>query len=306
MNKLNFLSQCAIAGIAGMIGTVGVQTNVQAGTISASSNVQFTDVTLQLIDNDGSGDGIGNLLLPSGDYDGAFAQVNASGAINGIDPVDAVGPVACGTTPITTTGAGSEFPFSLGGGTIDAGASVDCNSVPGSASNFAEIELTGDNISGNAEGTYEVFSANFNATPDDVVDLEGFFEGDLFAQVTGYTGGTKLASSEFLAQYTINLIQGDGNAIEVFAGEVFQAGISVINENDTETLNTGIIDIGFNDYVIGSSGLDPDGGTYEFRLAAVEEVNGTIDRVAVPEPGTVVGLLAIGGLGLGLKRKKQS
>lgn len=35
-------------------------------------------------------------------------------------------------------------------------------------------------------------------------------------------------------------------------------------------------------------------------------INGLITTSTVPEPGTVLGLLAIGGLGLGLKKKKQS
>ncbi|MDJ0633252.1 MAG: PEP-CTERM sorting domain-containing protein [Xenococcaceae cyanobacterium MO_188.B29] len=43
----------------------------------------------------------------------------------------------------------------------------------------------------------------------------------------------------------------------------------------------------------------PAGGEY---LAEVEYNNGP----TVPEPGTILGLLAIGGLGLGLKRKQQS
>lgn len=45
------------------------------------------------------------------------------------------------------------------------------------------------------------------------------------------------------------------------------------------------------------------------RIDGVEGLNASPDNaklVTTPEPGTILGLLAVGGLGLGLKRKKQS
>ncbi|ACB54629.1 hypothetical protein cce_5283 (plasmid) [Crocosphaera subtropica ATCC 51142] len=42
---------------------------------------------------------------------------------------------------------------------------------------------------------------------------------------------------------------------------------------------------------------DPAGGTYDASSITTQKA---------PEPGTILGLLAISGLGLGLKRKKQS
>lgn len=296
------------------LATVGIPQAAQAGTISARSEVDFTNVTLQLIDNDGSGDGIGNLFLPVAPlgYDGSFAEVDASGAINGIDPVDAVGPVACANTPITTIGAGSEFPFSLAGGTINAGASVDCSGIPATASNFAQIDLTaapGDPpISGFAQGEYEVFSDDFEATAGDVVDLDGFVAFDLFAEVTGFDGGTKIASAEFEAQYTINRII-DGIVTEVFAGSVFSGGVAVTNEDGQEILNNTTQEIA-DPFPLSSPDFDyiiPEGadGTYEIRLAAVEQVTGAIDREKVPEPSSLAGLLALGGLTFLVKRRKN-
>ncbi|MGK7879587.1 MAG: PEP-CTERM sorting domain-containing protein, partial [Crocosphaera sp.] len=47
-------------------------------------------------------------------------------------------------------------------------------------------------------------------------------------------------------------------------------------------------------------------GFVEYEAALVEKLEVDIQGTDVPEPGTVLGLLAISGLGLGLKRKKQS
>ncbi|NET75731.1 PEP-CTERM sorting domain-containing protein [Okeania sp. SIO1F9] len=44
----------------------------------------------------------------------------------------------------------------------------------------------------------------------------------------------------------------------------------------------------------------PEGGTFDgFK-------NTFTQKRVTPEPGTILGLLAVGGLGLGLKRKKQA
>ncbi len=45
-------------------------------------------------------------------------------------------------------------------------------------------------------------------------------------------------------------------------------------------------------------------GTYDLTIESLEEVTARVETV--PEPATMLGLLAVGGLGFGLKRKKQS
>lgn len=64
---------------------------------------------------------------------------------------------------------------------------------------------------------------------------------------------------------------------------------------------------------MGIPGLDPSeavSSTFEFEQTPGADFGGYVAQAdfvhAVPEPGTILGLLAVGGLGLGLKKKKQS
>jgi hypothetical protein len=53
--------------------------------------------------------------------------------------------------------------------------------------------------------------------------------------------------------------------------------------------------------------VDGSGNNFQGGTPQILSLDANIDNVklTMPEPGTVLGLLAFGGLGLGLKRKKQ-
>ena len=270
------------------LAVVGIPQAAEAGTVTGSSNVRFTDVSLELIDNDDSGNGIANL------WDISFATVSAGGEINGSDPTVGLGPVST-DTPIDTRSLG-QLPFVVGANEVDGAAAVDLSNPLGITSNEASIFLTGDGpVSGSGFGQYTVFSDDFTVTSGDELDLNGSFQGIIEGEITDFTGGTKIVESNYVARYDVFL---DDEL--VFSGDVLDAANRVINENGEYSEDTGIIPIDDTDYTF------ENGGTARVEFFAREEASATIDRdVQVPEPASILGLLAVGGAFGFLKRRRS-
>ncbi len=134
-----------------------------------------------------------------------------------------------------------------------------------------------------AEGEFELVS--FTSDTQFVYRLTSPLVFDFDDDVSVTFGTDEL----FLGSFELD---GDGNRIGV--GFVEQTVSAVVNI-DGDIFPTGNLivreEITFGDLPGGEAG--------EFgAIAQVVEVNG------VPEPATILGLLAVGGLGLGLKRKK--
>jgi hypothetical protein len=64
-----------------------------------------------------------------------------------------------------------------------------------------------------------------------------------------------------------------------------------------DATNSNVVYLGFSDGNGGSGTGDDDAADYVIRITSVQQ--------KVPEPGTILGLLAVGGLGVAMKRKKQ-
>ena len=136
----------------------------------------------------------------------------------------------------------------------------------------------------------------------------GCQEGHAFSDPPGadgdfewrYTGGT-FDASEF-EYFTIDYLEAidetinPGGVVELYFDGVLAAQSDPLPDESTSLkLPLLISDDSVSDVTI--------------RVDGVEGLNVSIDNaklVTTPEPGTILGLLAVGGLGLGLKRKKQS
>ncbi|NEP87079.1 MAG: PEP-CTERM sorting domain-containing protein [Okeania sp. SIO2C2] len=136
-----------------------------------------------------------------------------------------------------------------------------------------ELELDPGQTLGSFTGTatYDVTIANPDFFFDQVGLNSDVTSGGVEAQVTDGSGGT--------GNLLLELVSSDGNSVTPtpIPGPTMYQFISVMN-----TVSI------------------PEGGTFDgFK-------NTFTQKRVTPEPGTILGLLAVGGLGLGLKRKKQA
>ncbi|NEQ71776.1 MAG: PEP-CTERM sorting domain-containing protein [Okeania sp. SIO2C9] len=136
-----------------------------------------------------------------------------------------------------------------------------------------ELELDPGQTLGSFIGTatYDVTIANPDFFFDQVGLNSDVTSGGVEAQVTDGSGGT--------GNLLLELVSSDGNSVTPtpILGPTMYQFISVMN-----TVSI------------------PEGGTFDgFK-------NTFTQKRVTPEPGTILGLLAVGGLGLGLKRKKQA
>lgn len=259
-----------------------------AGTVRGDARVEFTNVALAL-------DGVS--LFPGG-----FATVQSQADINGVGDQDALGPTACGSTPISvfsSVGSGS-----IGNPDYASGAAtVDCSGAPGSslANNRATLDLTAPlgapSENGSGQGTYTTFDNLFTVAPGapGIVALSGTFDPFLEVEISGFTpGGQKVIEAEYLATFQIR----DANGTLVFAAPQLDNNVSLINENGIVTSDPAAVAFAFV-----TPALAP--GNYSFRFSATSRVSGSLLQEGVPEPSALLGLLAIGGMGLLAKMNRK-
>ncbi|MEL4895764.1 PEP-CTERM sorting domain-containing protein [Crocosphaera sp. Alani8] len=155
-------------------------------------------------------------------------------------------------------------------------------------------------------------------------NAEAIAFANLIAPVTQNGGGTNTggAISGVAASILSNAFDGDSEVIDIStdgspnsqtAAESAASAAFLDNGIVTNTLFVGTSTSGAaSNAAIATAG----GGTAftansfaEYEVALVEKLEAEIidpdPSPPVPEPGTILGLLAVGGLGLGLKRKKQ-
>lgn len=129
--------------------------------------------------------------------------------------------------------------------------------------------------------------------------------------------GVVAGIQEFEYDLANDLVFDFGNGVIVtlaadstFLGEIDAAG-GTLEGVELEVVDiAGVtVQIGSDTYTLGGPKLFVTGFAFEFEdIAAIGggEYAGLVSVAAkVPEPGTILGLLAFGGLGLGLKRKKE-
>lgn len=281
------------------LAAVGIPQAAQAGTIRARSTVDFTEVTLELIDNDGSGDGIANVWTE------AFGGVNAGGNVTppptpGVFVSD--GPSLLTDGPLDTrTLIGGTAPLDSNGPNFaDGSAEISLSGNILTTGNDAEVFLTGEGPSvGAGEGEYTVFTPSFASgnpfavTEGDTLDLEGFLNTELFVEITDWEpGDTKIAEADYTATYEILL-----NGEVVFTAPVLADELNLVNANDslTETSSVILDDI---DYTFENDGFA------EVAFFAREQAEGTNSQTT-PEPSSLAGLLALGGISFLLKRRNR-
>ena len=139
-------------------------------------------------------------------------------------------------------------------------------------------------------------------------------------QIESYFISTQIGDSE-LESYVLEVKKKTPRKLTFFDNDQTEVFTSVDLDLITNTpLNVNIGDIlnvdngtlfidnsPVDGYFIGTS-ADFDNGGVSMPFTGTVEVayNSIMINSPIPEPGTILGLLAIGGLGLGLKRKKQS
>lgn len=186
---------------------------------------------------------------------------------------------------------------------------VDLDDLEGTLPDDFSVIFSPDSLGGQAAvsiATVE-FAPFFDVPPLELVDLVSpptgnfeFIEGS----VDGLTFEYELQNNVvFEFDNGVEVVFGAG---EIFLGDLEVEGDSVVGVEfleETIASDVTIPGIPADELIAGAEELtfgsvSPDGGGYQGEVV----VSGT----TTPEPTTILGLLAVGGLGLGLKRKKQS
>ncbi len=106
-------------------------------------------------------------------------------------------------------------------------------------------------------------------------------------------------------------------SVTIGAGSTFLGDFDTDNGNvdglgfEEDELSEVVVNIAGVEYTLDDPLLEVTGESFSFDQAVGEEFGQysggtTVAGETVPEPATILGLLTVGGLGLGLKRKKQS
>lgn len=304
MNQTNLLQKLTITGLVALGGvTLATPQKAQAGTVYSYSELNIID------------------LIITGVEDLDFETETSTSAV--INP------------PLTSDGGIGEF---------DASQSfVTLNGVPSAPENFfdpwgtplggpqgpnfarGDVLINGNNLltdfdgvnlgeafcnglvfcEAEGDGEWEAVSEFFDIAPGDQINFTADYSYLLAAEITGWDPGeSKFTEAEFAFDFEINGRDANGD-VTVLRQFTLDESIGVANANSFEQ--------------------DSDSGSLASNFAAftAEELEGLSDfnivvdaiEVAavrkrqdqkVPEPATIFGLLTVGGLGLGLKRKKQS
>ena len=298
--------------MAGLVATTGVilttPQKAEAATAYGYSQFEIEDLIIEL--NGGNGNFVfateaSDFALLNGLVDGNLAPLDPPQAFvsnnvvppapqNSFDPYGDINPTAPGP-------AGPNFSRSdalIGPGT-DPNINFD-------AENVAESYVSGNSLAATANAEWEAVSQNFNLAVGDVISVDGVYNYLLNVVIDGFDPGElKLAEAEFF--FSVDLVgqEADGTA-EVIRQFEDDEAIGLLNTNgaleDSATIDIGGIGTAFNFAPITAAEI-AQFETFNLVIDAVEET--VVDVEQAPEPTTVLGLLAVGGLGLGLKRKKQ-
>ncbi len=174
------------------------------------------------------------------------------------------------------------------------------------ASNVAELYIeAGEPFeAGLSEGQWDLLSLPINFAAGDELDIEAIFDYEIIAAITGFDGDPReLKEIQSVLEWDLEVIEvATGDSVGGIGFQI-EEGLANINATD-ESFGTNVV----RDTSITFGTDDAPAGIYEIVITGEERVTGsaTQGHAGVPEPGTILGLLAIGGLGLGLKRKKQS
>jgi hypothetical protein len=180
------------------------------------------------------------------------------------------------TIPVgSTTPLNLIFPGSTGNITATLVDSGSVENIPTGTNGFGRYPSSGDQLFNDVSSELDIFFdqdiAAFGFVGIDVGD----FDGQIIADIRN--DGVLIES--ILIDTTIN---APGGSITFF-GIIAEGAGEFFDEIDFLDTAPGVDFFGYDEMTIG----DP-------------------QQIIVPEPGTILGLLAVGGLGLGLKRKKQS
>jgi hypothetical protein len=286
----------AFLGAVALSSTFLMPQAAQAGKIWSSGTVNFSGITL-------TKNNVANLFPGSA----LIVSTNANYFQDNIlisNDTDTSGQVILGPgTPalVTVTSTAATPPPSLSTASSTIGTA---NSQVTSALLKSDIQLLiGDPIeSANTTSNEQVFSANFSANANDIIDFKAALATNLFVKVEGFdTGDFKSATAQFNASYTITQLrpQSEGGNLIVFQGPTFDNSIQLIGQNGEETaeLNVPVIDLPFTVLTTGNYRL---AFNTNLTLSGTNHNPGT----TVPEPSAVLGLAGVALVGV-LARKRR-
>ncbi len=139
-------------------------------------------------------------------------------------------------------------------------------------------------------------SQSFTAKQDDVLSLNYNLDFDALAEIEGFNPDDTVGALARM-DVAVELFREDNSLVTELLIETASAIVGQENgsDQDTESNLGGIIDF-----------TVEDDGEYFIGISIRQAVDAFNVSQPVPEPTSVIGLLGIGALGLGLKRKKQN
>ena len=300
MSKPNLLQNLAVAGIVAVGGvTLATPQKAQAATVYGFSSLEITDLTIlgveTIFETETSDSAVLDSLNDSNiditDAEQAFVTNNGV-PMPGENFFDPWG------TPL---GGPQGTNFARGDVAISGDPVTDFNGT-----NVAEAYVNGnEELEAEADGEWEAVSIFFTVSPGQDIMFNGTYAGLLGVEITNSDFVSGIAEAQLAFNFEINASDGT---------PVFQTGFE-------ESL--GLAQVGFqsdapggslasavsngNSFTFAQDIIDEFGTEYNIVIDAFEEatVRKQVDG-RVPEPSTILGLLAVGGLGLGLKRAKQA
>ena len=170
--------------------------------------------------------------------------------------------------------------------------------------NVAEAFITGNRLQAEADAEWELVSTTFALEEDDEIEFTATYDYLLGVEITDWEpGDEKFAEAELAFNVELNGIRADGT-VEGIRQFTFDESIGRFNENGFEfEQDSGSFDVEFEE--ITDEEVE-EFVAFNIVVDAIEATSVSVDQgKKVPEPSAILGLLAVGGLGLGLKRKQQ-
>lgn len=316
MNKLNILSKLAIASISFGLGIAGTSHSALAGTLF-DINQQTTGFVNQLsgVSEFGLSDGRPGSGLPCPSCDSVvnfatYANPTMSDWTSalGVTPIG-VGQPSPGMTSGIDTNAKWVFFYQIRNTNPlgDPNANLENFNVTKEDQNGLPINVQPYNTAGYIDGWDIVPFNNCGAlaAPGQCLDTPNNWQPAIIENKTIANGnggeeaetafGTSLSGPSPISSVTVR-------ANTPYTGALFEFGPLLDDEIEPNEF-TDVLVLTSNDQFAGIVWAETEspGGT-----GSAGDVAGIKNPVNVPEPGTIIGLLAVSGLGFGLKRKKQS